>query len=283
MTVDRQGQARWFADEWAARLGAVMQSLAGEVPNVSCTAPEAPSFAEQCAAIDRQHGAVLWWQYTFPLPGDPIIWIGAPHSAWARLAGRVLGAAELDDDTQLRETYIEILQQSLGELSRAAASRWNRTVEGSGREAAAAPDTVGYFLAHAAYPDGPVPPIIVAVTGSPQEPPDSADPPAGRDLASGSCPARDSPSVPNSKTFDLLMDVELPVSVSFGHVQLPLQDVLKLTAGSIIELNRTVDEPVEVIVNNCVVARGEVVVVEGNYGVRIQQIMTRRERLEALP
>ena len=55
--------------------------------------------------------------------------------------------------------------------------------------------------------------------------------------------------------FNLLMGVELPVSVSFGHVQLPLRDVLKLTAGSIIELNRTVDEPVEVIVNNCVVAR----------------------------
>jgi flagellar motor switch protein FliN/FliY len=79
------------------------------------------------------------------------------------------------------------------------------------------------------------------------------------------------------------MGVELPVSVSFGHVQLPLKDVLKLTAGSIIELNRTVDELVEVIVNNCVVARGEVVVVEGNYGVRIHQIMTRQERLETLP
>ena len=46
---------------------------------------------------------------------------------------------------------------------------------------------------------------------------------------------------------------------------------------------RTVDELVEVIVNNCVVARGEVVVVEGNYGVRIHQIMTRQERLETLP
>ncbi len=88
---------------------------------------------------------------------------------------------------------------------------------------------------------------------------------------------------PQSKTFDLLMEVELPVSVSFGHVQLPLKDVLKLNAGSIVELNRMVDEPVDVIVNNCVVARGEVVVVEGNYGVRIHQIMSRQQRLETLP
>ena len=85
-----------------------------------------------------------------------------------------------------------------------------------------------------------------------------------------------------SSTFAVLQAVELPVSVSFGRVQIPLKEVLKLTAGSIIELNRTVEEPVEVIVNNCVVARGEVVVVEGNYGVRIQQIMSRQERLEKL-
>jgi flagellar motor switch protein FliN/FliY len=81
---------------------------------------------------------------------------------------------------------------------------------------------------------------------------------------------------------ELLLDVELPVSVSFGRAHLPLKDVLKLASGSIVELNRSVAEPVEVIVNNCVVARGEVVVVEGNYGVRISQIISRRERLRTL-
>jgi flagellar motor switch protein FliN/FliY len=67
--------------------------------------------------------------------------------------------------------------------------------------------------------------------------------------------------------------------VSFGRAQLPLQDVLKLSAGSIVELNRTISEPVELIVNNCVIALGEVVVVEGNYGVRIRQIASRENRL----
>jgi flagellar motor switch protein FliN/FliY len=83
-------------------------------------------------------------------------------------------------------------------------------------------------------------------------------------------------------TLDLLLEVELPVSVSFGRAQLPLKDVLKLTAGSIVELNRTVSEPVEVIVNDCVIARGEVVVVDGNYGVRIQEITSREKRLKTL-
>jgi flagellar motor switch protein FliN/FliY len=58
--------------------------------------------------------------------------------------------------------------------------------------------------------------------------------------------------------------------------------VLKLNSGSIVELNRAVSEPVEVIVNNCVIARGEVVVVEGNYGVRIRHIVSREERLRTM-
>ena len=78
------------------------------------------------------------------------------------------------------------------------------------------------------------------------------------------------------------MEVELPVSVSFGRAELPLKDVLKLTTGSIVELNRMLTAPVEVIVNNCVVARGEVVAIDGNYGVRIQEIISRDKRLRTL-
>lgn len=85
-----------------------------------------------------------------------------------------------------------------------------------------------------------------------------------------------------TKTFDLLFDVDLPVSVSFGRAQVALKDVLKLTTGSIIELNRAVGDPVEVIVNNCVIARGEVVTIEGNFGVRIHQVISRGERLRTL-
>jgi len=59
-----------------------------------------------------------------------------------------------------------------------------------------------------------------------------------------------------------------------------LQQVLKWTTGSIVELETSIDEPVEIVVNNCVIARGEVVVVDGNYGVRVQQIVSRAERLQ---
>ena len=84
----------------------------------------------------------------------------------------------------------------------------------------------------------------------------------------------------NPGTMDLLLDVELPVSVTFGKAQMPLQQVLKWTTGSIVELESAVNEPVEVVVNNCVIARGEVVVVDGNYGVRVQEIVSRAQRLQ---
>ncbi|HZU27786.1 MAG TPA: flagellar motor switch protein FliN, partial [Bryobacteraceae bacterium] len=77
---------------------------------------------------------------------------------------------------------------------------------------------------------------------------------------------------------DLLLDVELPVSVSFGRTLLPVREVLRMTTGSMIELNRNVNDYVDVIVNNCVIARGEVVVIEGNYGIRVHEIVSRRER-----
>ena len=90
------------------------------------------------------------------------------------------------------------------------------------------------------------------------------------------------PPLGNSKTFPLLLEVELPVAVSFGRANIPLKDVLKLTTGSIVELNRAVSEPVDIIVNNCVIARGEVVVVEGNFGVRIQEVIDRQDRLRTV-
>jgi flagellar motor switch protein FliN/FliY len=82
-----------------------------------------------------------------------------------------------------------------------------------------------------------------------------------------------------SKTLELLMEVALPVSVSFGKTSLQIREVLKLNTGSVVELDRLVSEPVEVIVNNCVIARGDVVVVDGNYGVRVTQLASRAERI----
>ena len=71
---------------------------------------------------------------------------------------------------------------------------------------------------------------------------------------------------------DRLLDVEMEVTVRFGSTELPLSEIVHFGSGSMIELNRTVDEPVELLVNNFPFARGEVVVVDGYYGVKITDI-----------
>ena len=76
-----------------------------------------------------------------------------------------------------------------------------------------------------------------------------------------------------------ILDVEMPVSIAFGRSSMQLKEVMKLTTGSAVELDRRADDDVELIVNNCVIARGQVVVVDGNYGVRITEIVSREQRL----
>ena len=70
----------------------------------------------------------------------------------------------------------------------------------------------------------------------------------------------------------LVMDVELNVSLRFGQRQLPLREVLDLASGSVIELDRMADEPVELYLDGKLIARGEAVVVDGNYGLRVTDI-----------
>ena len=68
---------------------------------------------------------------------------------------------------------------------------------------------------------------------------------------------------------DVLMDVTMPVSVSLGRTKMYMKDLLHLTNGSIVELDQDLGDEVEIRVNNCVLAYGEVVAVDGNYAVRI--------------
>jgi flagellar motor switch protein FliN len=86
----------------------------------------------------------------------------------------------------------------------------------------------------------------------------------------------------SSKNIERLFDIEMNVTVRFGTAEVPLRDVVNFGVGSMIELNRTVDEPVELLVNNYPFARGEVVVIDGYYGVRVTEINSTEERTRTL-
>jgi flagellar motor switch protein FliN len=72
-----------------------------------------------------------------------------------------------------------------------------------------------------------------------------------------------------SKKLELLLDVNLALTLRFGQRDLTLREILDLNAGSVIELDRAVEEPAELLLGDKVIARGQVVTVDGNYGIRI--------------
>jgi flagellar motor switch protein FliN/FliY len=273
--------ALWLAEEWGQQITRAVESMTGESALITY-APHLLSPPE----IDPTQQEPLWWEQQLSLGSDSTIWVGAPSRSWEEIGNRVLRSAGVDDATpeDIRSTYLEIVNQSLSGVASAVSSRARKEVScAAGR--AAPPPAVSDASAYAfEITLGEQPFQLLAVfaqslarfSDAPAHPP-AKTPPQERSQALKPA-AKDEPA----GSLDLLLDVELPVSVSFGRAQLMLKDVIKLTTGSIVELNRTLSEPVEVIVNNCVIARGEVVVVEGNYGIRIKQVISRQERLRTL-
>jgi flagellar motor switch protein FliN/FliY len=264
-----------LASEFANDLARAIEAMTGEQPGLKLTGAASLPLAEWA----------LWGQKFNT--GDGTAWLAAAPTTWTSLGTRTLRAAGIEDDdpATARSTFTEVLGQAFSMLARAMSGRtgreWSCTEGHEYNEQA--PAAALWSSIDLVFPDGNSERLLVSF--------DDAILAAisGRSRSQGSPPPNtavqhviSAPQAPKSKTLDLLLDVELPVSVSFGRAQLPLKDVIKLTTGSIVELNRTLSEPVEVIVNNCVIARGEVVVIEGNFGVRIHQVVSREERLRTL-
>jgi flagellar motor switch protein FliN len=81
---------------------------------------------------------------------------------------------------------------------------------------------------------------------------------------------------------DILLEIELDATLQFGSRELPLKDVLALGPGDVLELNRHVSEPVDLVVGDRIVARGEVVVVSGNFALLITEVAEPQLRLESI-
>jgi flagellar motor switch protein FliN/FliY len=88
--------------------------------------------------------------------------------------------------------------------------------------------------------------------------------------------------VTDSKNIDFILDIPLEVTVELGRTTMPIYDLLQLGQGSIVELNKLAGEPLEILVNQKLIAKGEVVVVNGKFGIRLTDIISPRERVENL-
>lgn len=265
-----------LTNELANNLSRAIEGMTGESPKLAIRDGELKPEADW-----------ITWRQKFNVSPDAA-WLSARGRTWTSIGTKTLQAAGIDDSdpTMANSTFAEILGQAFSMLARSLTGRTGQEWTcGEGVESADGPGAVKWKAIDLTFASGESEtvllgfddPLLEAIEGgAPKPAPTPAIQPSMTAMASTT------PAAPRSRTLDLLLDVELPVSVSFGRAQLPLKDVIKLTTGSIVELNRTISEPVEVIVNNCVIARGEVVVVEGNFGVRIQQVISREERLRTL-
>jgi len=259
---------------WISQFGEAWEAMAGSRPAMSVQGP----IQDPAAAFESDQPQPVWYRFTLGKEPGGDFFVGSKQ--WERIGTVVLAAAGVDAPSaeDVLGTCGEMLNQAAAGLARALSKQ-------AGREILATPGVQGSAPPH----DFPCTAILFPIEDRDHE----LRLVGSEDLVNQLCSldAGDKPSAPpvqaapsndRGRSMELLLDVELPVSVSFGRAQLPLKDVLKLTTGSIVELNRSVSEPVEVIVNNCVIARGEVVVVEGNFGVRIREVVSRQERLQSL-
>jgi flagellar motor switch protein FliN len=274
-------------EKWTASLAELLESMTMQRPGVRW---QAVTGTDAEAAVGPA-ADLLWWEQAFQISPEALVWVGAPRTTWEHAAALMLKAAGLEPasgkdegvETEARKTWQEILGQWLSMLARSVSSLLGREVLcASGAEHAPPSEPGEWAVVSMEFPDGAKTALAVTISATLCKLLIAPPPVAAPDPDIQAEPAAPTPGAKTPPTMELLLDVELPVSISFGRTELPLKEVLKLTTGSIVELNRAVNEPVEILVNHCLVARGEVVVVDGNYGVRVQRIVSRQERLRSL-
>jgi flagellar motor switch protein FliN len=271
-----------YQDVWAAAGLEVIQSLTGDTRwGVAAAGPETTEPIEMVGFVElagelagiqqiRLHrGAGRGWaQLVAPPPPEeaPRARIAAlddgEREALAEVVRRICAAAALGLRAQ-GWGQSEVNLRHLGPL--------RRTVE-----AAEGTDTLAFQL-----PDGPRIEFTMALDSALKERirqklAGESAPPTER------TPVGERQPVTSTARFDMLLDVELDVTLRFGNRQMLLHDVAELSPGSVLELDRQIDDPVELLVSGKTIAWGEVVVVDGNYGLRIQRLVHRRERLAAM-
>ena len=103
-----------------------------------------------------------------------------------------------------------------------------------------------------------------------------------KDVQLGQLAEQAGPQGESKTSLELIMDVDVPVSVELGRTEMPIGQILGLGPGAIIELNKMASDPVDLFVNNTLIARGEVVVVDENFGMRITTVIDPKQRIKSL-
>lgn len=266
LTSERQDCITLIEDLFKKSVAESVSSLLGESVGAEIVTPPA------AAAI------MLWFRSDFRPSSFGFVAFGAAEEPWLKVGHRILtgGDDESSDGETVLSTMREIAAQVTGSILSTVNHAYRKQIEVQELQSlesfdgAAPGNRTSHF--RLTLSDGLAVPLTLVIPESlthalvPERPAEPATALAAID----------------SKKLEMLLDVEMPIRVSIGRAHMPLKDVIKLTTGSVVELNRTVSELVDIVVNNCVVARGDVVVVEGNFGVRIREVLSKEDRMRRL-
>ena len=174
-------------------------------------------------------------------------------------------------DKDRRDAFEELIRQVLGQIATSLkkAAGGEVDVKPSGSEV---PSWAGAIRTGIRITSEKFEPILLTLIVSPElikslqpRPAEAAQPPGGR-----------------SSNLELLLDVKLDATIRFGQKSMLLREILELHPGTAVALDRQVNEPVELLVGGRIVAQGDVVIVDGNYGIRITEILSPLQRIESL-
>lgn len=261
--VERQQElVHALANELAGVVGALLGGTAAAAPAAGAVVP---GWLVVCAMSGSQAGRLT---------------IAISEKDAATLAQRLMGMADAPEDDAVADTVAEVAGQAAGGLSQQAVAAGSKLrVEGAPARGGTAPAAQGGAF-DVTTDDGTV--FRFACWAELEAPQAAASGPGVERAAVAPAPAPVPASSAAPDNLDVILDIELPLTVRFGRAEMSLQALTKIGPGSVIDLDRSPDEPVEVLVNDKVIARGEVVVVAGNYGVRITEVASPADRIRTL-
>jgi len=214
--------------------------------------------------------AVQWWEASYEGDGDPHLWIGVATPAaveLGRLAHALVTSGEREAESQAVETTIESLSKVFAEL---LSQENGKPLKWKGLERLAEPPQPSVvYTTEISLSEEVTLPLLVGFNTE------------MKDLFEEKIQPRPAAQKRDSG-LGSLSDLELPLRVRFGRTQLALERVLQLQVGSVLELEGSREDPVDLLVNGSLVARGEVVAVGSYYGVRILEVTGREQGNAAL-
>jgi flagellar motor switch protein FliN/FliY len=248
-----------LVDELAIVVGAMIDAA----PNV---VPGAPAMGRQWVASIQAEGGL-----------EGLITLVLDYDGSVAITKAMTGIEDEVPTEALVDTLREVLAQSISALAlKPVALGAKLSLASLEEQNDRVPE--GEWIAHSIAADKLATPLSLTVSGAVGLPR-----PAAELAPTTPAPAAAPPASPVSDPrIEVLLDIDLPLVVRFGRTELPLRQLTRLGPGSVIDLGRSPDDPVEVLVSNRVVARGEVVVVSGSYGIRILDVVSERERVRSM-